>query len=55
MGGLVRHATSSKLGHPTDKASLCTHLVSEMRWLTNEENESIMGRGACEWIGWALP
>lgn len=32
-----------------------TMFMEEMPWLTSEDKEWIMGRGVCEWIGWALP
>jgi L-fuconolactonase len=32
-----------------------TMFTEEMSWLSTEDLEWIMGRGLCEWIGWALP
>ena len=35
--------------------SLCkTMFTEEMKWLTIEDLEWIMGRGVCEWLGWPL-
>ena len=32
-----------------------TMITEEIDWLTNEDKEWIMGRGACVWLGWKLP
>ena len=32
-----------------------TLYTEELPWLAGEDLEWIMGRGVCEWIGWALP
>ncbi len=32
-----------------------TLYTEEIPWLTTEDKEWIMGRGACEWLGWPLP
>ena len=32
-----------------------TMFTEEIPWLTTEDKEWIMGRGVCEWLGWALP
>ncbi len=29
--------------------------TEEIPWLTDDDKEWIMGRGLCEWVGWALP
>ena len=29
--------------------------TEELPWLTEEDKEWIMGRGVCEWLGWAVP
>lgn len=35
---------------------LCkTMFTEELRWLTGDDLEWIMGRGVCEWLGWPLP
>lgn len=35
---------------------LCkTMFTEEMRWMTGDDLEWIMGRGVCEWLGWPLP
>jgi predicted TIM-barrel fold metal-dependent hydrolase len=31
-----------------------TMFTEEMTWLSNDDLEWIMGRGLCEWIGWAV-
>ncbi|MBI1989701.1 MAG: amidohydrolase family protein [Betaproteobacteria bacterium] len=34
---------------------LCkTMFTEEMRWMTGDDLEWIMGRGVCEWLGWPL-
>jgi L-fuconolactonase len=32
-----------------------TMFTEELTWLTDEDKQWIMGRGICEWLGWALP
>ncbi len=32
-----------------------TLFTEELPWLSNEDREWIMGRGLCEWLGWAFP
>jgi predicted TIM-barrel fold metal-dependent hydrolase len=32
-----------------------TMFTEEMPWLTADDKEWIMGRGVCEWLGWACP
>lgn len=32
-----------------------TMFTEEMPWLTDDDKEWIMGRGVCEWLGWAYP
>jgi hypothetical protein len=32
-----------------------TMFTEEIPWLTASDQEWIMGRGICEWLGWALP
>jgi predicted TIM-barrel fold metal-dependent hydrolase len=32
-----------------------TMFTEEIPWLTSEDKEWIMGRGVCEWLGWAMP
>jgi L-fuconolactonase len=32
-----------------------TMFTEEIPWFTAEDKEWIMGRGVCEWLGWALP
>ena len=29
--------------------------TEEMPWLSADDQEWIMGRGVCEWIGWKMP
>ena len=29
--------------------------TEEIPWLTPADQEWIMGRGLCEWLGWELP
>jgi hypothetical protein len=29
--------------------------TEELPWLTGEDLHWVMGRGVCEWLGWALP
>ena len=31
-----------------------TMFTEEMTWLSNDDLEWIIGRGLCEWIGWAV-
>ncbi len=32
-----------------------TLFTEELKWLTAEDKEWIMGRGVCEWLGWPVP
>jgi L-fuconolactonase len=32
-----------------------TLFTEALPWLTAEDKEWIMGRAACEWLGWAVP
>ena len=40
---------------PCSYGQAITMITGEIPWLTTEDNEWIMGRGICEWIGWKLP
>ncbi len=39
---------------PCSYALSKTMITEEMKWLTIEDLEWIMGRGVCEWLGWPL-
>ena len=32
-----------------------TMFTEELSWLTEHDQELIMGRALCQWIGWQLP
>jgi len=40
---------------PCSYRQAITLITEELPWLTTEDKAWIMGRGACEWLGWPLP
>lgn len=40
---------------PCSYRQAITMFTEEIPWLTASDKEWIMGRGLCEWLGWALP
>jgi len=40
---------------PCSYRQAVTMFTEELPWLGGADLEWVMGRGACEWLGWALP
>ena len=40
---------------PCSYRQAVTMFTEELPWLAGSDLEGVMGRGVCEWLGWALP
>jgi predicted TIM-barrel fold metal-dependent hydrolase len=40
---------------PCSYRQCVTHFTEELPWLAGEDMELVMGKAACEWLGWPLP